>query len=177
MILIVVGTNRVNGLSYQVADIVTEILKQKKVASEQLKLIDLPNYFLFTALYDQQGKNEKFNSYQKKIDDYSKIIFIIPEYNGSYPGILKSFVDGLVYPHSLRNKIVGMIGISAGSLGGAIAISHFTDVLHYMGAIVLPITPRIAFVHRSIEANGRFTPEVINTLIDQLLIQMIETNK
>ena len=33
-----------------------------------------------------------------------KFVFIVPEYNGSFPGVLKTFIDGLAFPDTFEQK-------------------------------------------------------------------------
>jgi chromate reductase, NAD(P)H dehydrogenase (quinone) len=54
-------------------------------------LEDLPHDFVFSALYENNGKNLDYNAFHQKVKEGKKFVFIVPEYNGSFPGILKDF--------------------------------------------------------------------------------------
>lgn len=153
MIKIIVGTNRENSVSEQIALKYQEILKNLKVSSELIYLSDLPDDFVFTALYENNGKNHAYNKVHEKVKSGVKYVFIIPEYNGSFPGILKSFIDGMTYPNSFRNKKCALVGISSGVGGGSIAMSHLTDVFHYLGMHVLAFKPRLAKIEENMSGN------------------------
>ncbi len=102
-----------------------------------IDLKDLPVDFAFSALYENKGKNTDYNVFQEKLDSIQKLFIFIPEYNGSYPGVLKTFIDGLRYPDSFRDKKIALVGLASGMLGNAVGLSHLGDVLSYMGANVL----------------------------------------
>ncbi len=153
MILIISGTNRKNSNSFKLAQEYQKNLNNKSVKSEILSLENLPESFIQTALYENNGKNEEFNLIRNQIDNYNKFVFIVSEYNGSLPGILKLFLDGLKYPGSLKNKKAALVGLSAGPQGGTLALSHLTDILNYLGTHVLANRIKLPFIDKNME-NG-----------------------
>ena len=153
MIKIIVGTNRKNSISKIIADLYQSILTEKGVNSEILELQHLPADFIETALYENNGKNPAYNSFHDKVKEGQKFVFIVPEYNGSFPGILKTFIDGMTYPNSFRNKKCAMIGLSSGIGGGGIAMSHLTDIFHYLGMHVLALKPKLAKIEQNMSKN------------------------
>ena len=56
-ILIISGTNRNNSFSIQLAEFYQSVLKENGISSEILDLSSLPKDFLFSALYENSGKN------------------------------------------------------------------------------------------------------------------------
>ncbi|MCK5209002.1 MAG: NAD(P)H-dependent oxidoreductase, partial [Cyclobacteriaceae bacterium] len=133
MITIIVGTNRKDSVSQQIARQYAEILKELGVESNILNLMDLPIDYIYSALYENIGKNEQFNRMRSLMNHSKKFVFIIPEYNGSFPGVLKAFIDGLDRTKALVDKKCALIGLSAGDQGAGLALSHFTDILNYCG--------------------------------------------
>lgn len=172
MIKIIVGTNRQNSVSKQIAEIVQNILLEKGAESEILELTDLPSDFIETALYENNGKNEAYNVFHERVASGKKFIFIVPEYNGSFPGILKTFIDGMTYPNTFRNKKAAMIGISSGVGGGGIALSHLTDIFHYLGMHVLALKPKLAKIEQNMSDNlltNKLYIELLHSQADMLL--------
>jgi NAD(P)H-dependent FMN reductase len=172
MIKIIVGTNRQNSVSKQIAQIVQKILLEKGAECEILELTDLPSDFIETALYENNGKNEAYNAFHARVASGNKFIFIVPEYNGSFPGILKTFIDGMTYPNSFRNKKAAMIGISSGVGGGGIALSHLTDIFHYLGMHVLALKPKLAKIEQNMSDNlltNKLYNELLHSQADMLL--------
>jgi chromate reductase, NAD(P)H dehydrogenase (quinone) len=172
-ITIIVGTNRPLARSSEIAHYYQNSLQKSGYAASILSLADLPVDFLFSALYEKQGTDALFNTFIEQMQNSDAYIFIIPEYNGSFPGVLKSFIDGLPYPSGLQNKWAALVGLSAGAQGAALALSHFTDILHYLGVEVLPQKVRIPEVHKHF-AQGEFNQPLYPQLIDEQLHKLLE---
>ena len=85
-----------------------------------------------------------------------KFVFIVPEYNGSFPGVLKAFIDGLDFPDTFTGKKAALIGVSAGMLGSSHAMSHLTDILNYCGTHVLARKPRLTRIANYLD-DGKLT--------------------
>lgn len=169
MVLIISGTNRPHSLTLQVARLYQQLLAARQQLSEILDLQELPLDFASPTLYKSELYSQEFLALRARVAAAQKLVFIVPEYNCSFPGVLKAFIDGLEYPHALRRKKGALVGLSTGSQGGNIAISHLTDVLHYCGLHVLAQKPHLPFLHKHLEA-GKFT----NLLYLQLLENQIE---
>ncbi|MES2778165.1 MAG: NAD(P)H-dependent oxidoreductase [Bacteroidota bacterium] len=166
MILIIATTNRKNSKTYKVAEYYKLLLERMDVESDILSLEHLPEDFAFSALYENAGKNNDFNLSKERMDAAEKFVFIVPEYNGSFPGVLKTFIDGLGWPNSVSKKKAALVGISDGSLGGAFALSHLTDVFHYLGCNVLSTMVRIPYMKKNF-TDGEIHDEFIRQLMDE----------
>lgn len=169
MILIISGTNRPSSLTLQIAQLYQAMLLLKGEAADVLDLQDLPVDFASAALYKKEHFSAEFKALRTQVATAHKIVFIVPEYNNSFPGVLKAFIDGLEYPDALRNKKGAIVGLSAGGQGGVLAISHLTDVLNYCGLHVLAQKPRLPFLHKHLERGKLTLP-----LYQQLLEEQIE---
>lgn len=174
MITIIVGTNRPDAISRKLAEQYAEMLHQKfQQPSQLLDLQELPVDFIGTALYEHTGKNEAFNAVSQLISHSEKLIFVLPEYNGSFPGVLKAFIDGLAYPNTFRNKKAAMVAISNGTQGGLLAMSHLTDIFNYLGMHVLANKVRIPQIHQHFN-EGRITTPFYLELLEAQAGQFLE---
>ncbi|QDH77787.1 NAD(P)H-dependent oxidoreductase [Echinicola soli] len=172
MIKIIIGTNRKNALSKTIASQYQEILKEKGVESSIIDLRELPDDFVFSALYENNGQNQAYNALHADVKAGSKFVFIVPEYNGSFPGILKSFIDGMTYPNTFRGKKCAMVGLSSGIGGGGIALSHLTDIFHYLGMHVLANKPKLAKIEENMSNNlltNKFYIDLLKTQAAMLI--------
>jgi chromate reductase len=173
MISIIIGTNRQRSLSKQVGINYQNLLKKLGQESQIIDLVTLPEDFTFSALYQNSGKNEAFNAFQKIVDETQKFVFIVPEYNGSFPGVLKTFLDGLRYPDSFNNKKAALVGISAGVLGNAVGLGHLNDILSYMGTDVLGL--RMKFGNIKAHFDGEeFTFDAYRNFLEKQAQALIE---
>ncbi|MGA0556942.1 NADPH-dependent FMN reductase [Larkinella sp. VNQ87] len=172
-IIIIVGTNRKNSMSRHIADYYHTILHQLGAASQILDLSGLPPDFVTTALYENTGKNPEFNRYKEVVEQAKKMVFIVPEYNNSYPGVLKAFIDGMSYPSGLSNKKVALVGLSANHQGGALALSHLNDIFSYLGTNTLALRVKLAQI-RNHWKEGVLQNDLYNMLLQQQAQQLID---
>ena len=167
MYIIISCTNRPNSVTRQLSSIYQKTLTELDIESKIIDLQDLPGDYLESALYGNSGKNESFNPTRKVMAEAKKFIFIIPEYNGSFPGVLKAFIDGLEFPATFTNKKCALVGLSSGTQGGGLALSHLTDILNYCGTHVLALKLRLF----SIDNNIDLTQLKLKGLYQELLEQ------
>jgi chromate reductase len=93
------------------------------------------------------------------VTDTSKFIFIIPEYNGSFPGVLKTFIDACDFPESFYNKKAALTGISSGKYGNIRGIDHFSGICSYLHLNVLPLRLHIPVIKTEFDEQGNFCKE------------------
>lgn len=165
MITLLVGTNRPNSRASRVASFYASLLHDLKTETQFLDLADLPVDVLENALYHNAGKHEAFNQLAARLDASDKIVFFIPEYNCSFPGVLKLFIDALPYHRGLRGKKAALVGLGTGSQGGALALSHLTDILMYLNSAVLPQRVRLPFIDQELTAEGQLATPLLAQLL------------
>jgi NAD(P)H-dependent FMN reductase len=172
MIGIISGTNRPKSKTRMIAEQYLELVLAKGVEVEILDLQELPDDFTVSALYSNSGKNQEFNALRDKMSSYEKFIVLFPEYNGSFPGVLKAFIDGLKYPSTFYGKFIALSGVSDGIQGGILGISHLTDIFNYLNGVVLPIKPKLLHVGKNME-EGKIVNPVYLDLIDKQVEMLI----
>jgi chromate reductase len=172
-IVLISGTNREDALTRIITDVYADILKELSVESEIIDLQHLPEDFAFTALYGNAGKNEEFNRFRTIMAESKKFVFIVPEYNGSFPGVLKTFIDGLKFPHTFTNKKCALVGLSAGIQGAGLGLSHLTDIFNYCGMHVLALKPKLSHIEDNM-INGQITNKLYKDLLEAQASQLLE---
>jgi chromate reductase, NAD(P)H dehydrogenase (quinone) len=129
-IIIISSTNRSGSNTFKVSRIYKDILSSMNVESEILDLCELPENVAFAELH---GKRTE--AYAKLIEKWvtpnSRFIFVVPEYNGSFPGILKLFLDS-VHPKEWMEKDACLVGVSNGRAGNLRGMEHLTGILNYL---------------------------------------------
>ncbi|MCC5930032.1 MAG: NAD(P)H-dependent oxidoreductase [Cyclobacteriaceae bacterium] len=171
-IAIIIGTNRQDAKTRKVAKQYAEILEKYNTENLIIDLGNLPADFIVSALYENSGKNEDFNRFQQQVETSDKFVFIVPEYNASFPGVLKAFIDGLKYPGSFAGKKCALVGISSGPMGGNLALSHLTDIFNYMGMHVLALKPKLARIDKNM-AEDKITDKLYLDLLESQATQLI----
>ena len=126
-IAVVVGSLRKDSLNRKLADALAR-LAPKDFELKQLRIDDLP-------LYNQdEDANQPAPTKRLKSEllAASGVIFVTPEYNRSIPGVLKNAIDHASRPYgqsAWRGKPVGIIGITPGTMGTAMAQQHLRNIV------------------------------------------------
>ncbi|WP_310393992.1 NAD(P)H-dependent oxidoreductase [Hymenobacter sp.] len=173
MITLLVGTNRPNSRARRIANYYRTVLTELGAESQILDLAELPADFTSTALYAHAGTNPEFNRLAGLLDAGNKLVIIIPEYNGSFPGVLKAFIDGLAYPGGIQGKRAALVGLSSGGQGGLLAMAHLTDVLMYLGTTVLPQRVRLPFINQDLNAEGGLNHDLSRQLLREQAVALV----
>lgn len=163
MISIISGTNRLNNKSLEVAKAYLEICKELNAKAKILNLQTLPADFIFSNNY--RNENADFNAIMEEyVAKADKFIFVVPEYNGSFPGLLKAFLDCI--PTELwKGKKACLLGLSAGKAGNARGLDHLMAVLHYLQMEVYSKKPKLSSFHTLLNEDGELKD---NATLDQM---------
>ncbi|HSC28703.1 MAG TPA: NAD(P)H-dependent oxidoreductase, partial [Vicinamibacterales bacterium] len=81
------------------------------------------------------------------------LVIVSPEYNHSFPGLLKHVLDG--YLKEYVHKAVGVVGVSAGIFGGARGIQDLLPVLRELGLVTIFWDVNIGPVSKVFDGEGR----------------------
>lgn len=119
-----------------------------------LNLQDLPDNIIVSDMYGERSR--EFQKIQDVVTRTDKFIFIIPEYNGSFPGVLKVFIDSCDFPQSFAKKKCTLVGLSAGKFGNLRGLSHFSGIANY--------------VKMDVYHNKMYLPEIDNDIADDGII-------
>ncbi|MFP5459993.1 MAG: NADPH-dependent FMN reductase [Gammaproteobacteria bacterium] len=127
---VVVGSLRRDSFNRKLATAM-EALAPPDFRLRQLRIGDLP-------LYDQDDDDrpsEQVLRFKGEIAASQGLIFVTPEYNRSIPGVLKNAIDQASRPYgesAWAGKPAGVIGVSIGAIGTALAQQHLRNVLAYL---------------------------------------------
>lgn len=141
-IIVISGTNRQGSYSRIVSEIIYRDLKDRHgLNSSLLDLADLESAPLMNGAFTAESQHSIVRDVQERLLIPSKAFyFVIPEYNGSFPGFLKYFIDAcsLFNRHgTFSGKKAAIIGISSGRAGNLRGMEHLTGILHYLNVTVM----------------------------------------
>lgn len=166
MIEIISGSNRANCNSLRIARVLQATYEEQGVAVGLLNLQDLPSSLLDPGAYAE--KPEEFGPFQERVLAASGLHVVTPEYNGSFPGALKLFIDMLKFPESFEGKPVAYVGLAAGQWGALRSVEQLQMIFGYRNAHSYPQRVFMAGVHNTFTAEGAFhDPEVLERLRQQ----------
>jgi len=127
--LIISGTNRRDSNTIKVAQHYQNLLNENNVSTNLLSLEGL----------NVLEKNPAFSKVEKELlMPASKFIFVVPEYNGSFPGVLKAMFDFSDVKKTWNGKKALLTGVSTGRAGNLRGMEHLTGILHFMRVVVHP---------------------------------------
>lgn len=163
MITIVSGTNRIGNKTVKVAEEYLAHYKAIGVEAQLYDLQELPPDFSSTWMRDKQSAD-----FQKQVETYfrgiGKMLLVVPEYQGTFPGILKLMLDA-VHPNDLRGKKIAMAGLGAGRAGNLRGLDHLSGAFHYLGITVYPYHLPISKINDVIDENGMLHDEATKLAI------------
>lgn len=164
---IISATNRPNSSTYKLAQYYQKKLKEKGMEAGILSLTQLPANIIESDLYGK--RSNEFEPIQDIVTQTEKFLFIIPEYNGSFPGVLKVFIDACSFPESFYEKKAALTGLSSGKYGNIRGIDHFTGVCHYMHLQVMPLKIHIGSINKEFDAdNNLFEKDTLKFTNEQM---------
>ena len=82
---------------------------------------------------DDAGEALKDSQFCATVERADGLIIVAPEYNHSFPGLLKHVLDTNLKEYI--HKAVGVCGVSAGPFGGARMIQSLVPVLRELGLV------------------------------------------
>lgn len=171
MITIVSATNRPDSMTYTLALAYQKIVEESGQAHQLFDLKELPEHFAGPQLYtDEDGPLHTL--IQKYIIQSERLVFIIPEYQGSYPGVLKCLLDGIA-PRYLKGKKAAIIGVSDGRAGNLRGQDHLTGVLHYLKVHVHYNKPKLSQINTIIATDGQWLQPQMETAMRQQLEEFV----
>ena len=129
-IAVVVGSLRRESFNRKLADAIVK-LAPAEFSFKQAQIDDLP-------LYNQDDDAHQAASVvrlKREIKAAHGLLFVTAEYNRSIPGVLKNAIDHASRPYgqsAWSGKPAGILGVSVGAAGTAMAQQHLRNVLAYL---------------------------------------------
>jgi NAD(P)H-dependent FMN reductase len=168
MITIICGTNRPNSETAKFSKKYFDLFKSKGAEVKLLELEKIPHDWFFADMYDSKKQAQSIAKVQ---EDYffsaEKLFFVSPEYNGSFPGVLKLFLDAISireYPRNFKNKKAALSGVASGRAGNLRGIDHLTGVLHHVGTTVMPQSLPISSIGSLKDEAGEINADTVKAM-------------
>jgi NAD(P)H-dependent FMN reductase len=159
-LLIISGSNRPSSNTLRVARIVESHYQRLGIPAELYSLEQLPSEIFLPESY--ANKPAAFVAVQQRILLSPGLHVVTPEYNGSFPGVLKYFIDQLQFPESFQDKPVAFVGIAAGSFGGLRAVEQLQLVFGYRNAHVYPDRVFVPNIAAQLSEDGKLVDDTLN---------------
>jgi NAD(P)H-dependent FMN reductase len=160
--LVFAGSTRTGSLNRKLALAAAGELRGRGL---EVTLADLKDYPM--PLYDGDleagsGIPEKAREFRKLIAAHDVLVIASPEYNGSFPALLKNVIDwttraaepGERPAAAYRGKTAVLLSTSPGPGGGRRGLRHLRELLEMVGVQVLPVDVTVPKGFDAFDAEG-----------------------
>ena len=133
---IISATDRPGANSLIIAGILQSIYKKLNCTTEIISLKEVSFQILFKHPYPEKLP-EEIKPIISKLNSSSGFTVVCPEYNGSFPGIFKFFIDHWSYPETFEYRPIAFVGLG-GRFGGLRAVEQMQQIMGYRNAFIYP---------------------------------------
>ena len=166
-LLVILGTGRAGRQSNKVADFVYQQIKQ---AGHITELIDVRNYGQSVTIPAWEDDDDRTKSWRDKIKQADAFVIVAPEYNHSFPGELKLFLDQA--QKQFQYKPAAICGVSAGGFGGVRVALTLLPVLNELQVTLIRNNVYFSGVGNLFDESGKIMDqsyvEKLKTMLDEL---------
>ncbi|MBL7773519.1 MAG: NAD(P)H-dependent oxidoreductase [Chitinophagaceae bacterium] len=159
MFTIIAATNRLGSNTLKVAKEYQRLFKENQVDAQLFSLEEM------VSLHRDDSFIQLENKYLLPTEKY---IFIMPEYNGSFPGIFKLMMDNSDITKTFYFKKVMLVGVANGRAGNLRGIDIMTNMCHYMKMNVFYNKLPISNVSNELKEDRFHTEQTIKTITAQI---------
>lgn len=134
-IAVIVGSLRKDSFNKKLATAIVK-LAPPEFSFHQVSIGDLPLY----NQDDDEHQAEQVVRMKNEITAADGLLFVTAEYNRSIPGVLKNAIDHGSRPYGKNvwaGKPAGILGVSPGAAGTAMAQQHLRNVLSFLNIPLL----------------------------------------
>ena len=182
-LLVFAGSTRLQSYNRKLAKVTAGLASAAGAEVTHLELgdFDVPMY---NADLEARGTPPDVMRLKQTFFEHAAWIVCAPEYNASYPALLKNTLDWISSPvrsdpvwnddfRATRGKVVGMLSASPGALGGLRSQSHLAPLLLNLHCWVSPVSYALSRAGDAFDAEGNLVAEAARKrvlgVIDQVL--------
>ena len=163
---VILGTTRKGRLSAHAARFMTQRIQQR--ADIITELIDITEVAM---PIDDAGEGIKDAAFAEKMTMADALVIVAPEYNHSFPGLLKHVMDSCLKEYI--HKAAGIVGVSAGPFGGVRAIQDFLPVIRELGLVNIFWDVNFGNVASVFDESGKLLDQAFIKRADKFLDELI----
>jgi chromate reductase, NAD(P)H dehydrogenase (quinone) len=182
-VLVFAGSTRIQSHNRKLA---REVAAMVGSTGHQVTHLELGDYDvpMYNADLEATGTPADVMKLKQVFYEHPAWIICTPEYNASYPALLKNTLDWLSSPvkndpvwnddfRFSRGKVVGVLSASPGALGGLRSQSHLIPLLLNLHCWVAPRTFALSRAAQAFDEQGKLTDEgaraKTRAVVDQVL--------
>ena len=164
---VIIGTPRQGRLTEPAANFVFgEVSKRTDIETELIDIRKIP------VAMDDAGESLKDSQFSATVKRADGLILVAPEYNHSFPGLLKHVLDTNLQEYI--HKAVGVCGVSAGPFGGVRMIQSLLPVLRELGLVTIFWDVYFGSAGKLFDtATGKITDPAYTGRLDKFLNELV----
>jgi chromate reductase len=182
-LLVFAGSTRLNSWNRKLAKVVAAMATASGAEVTHIELADF-DVPMYNADLETRGTPADVMRLKQITYEHPAWIICTPEYNASYPALLKNTLDWISSPvkgdpvwnddfRSSRGKVVGVLSASPGALGGLRSQSHLVPLLLNLHCWVSPKVFALSRAADAFDEQGQLATEGakknVQAVIDQVL--------
>ncbi len=136
--------------------------------TEDVQLLSLQNINVW-----ERG-NDMLEVENKYLAPANKLVLILPEYNGSIPGIFKLMMDNSNNKKCWWHKKAMLVGLADGRAGNARGLDHVTNMLHYLKVNVYYNKIPLSRINDEIDNEGNLLKPMTDKVIREQVAGFIQ---
>ena len=121
-------------------------------------------------MYQNKKQSKSLRKIQEEVMiPAEKFLVISPEYNGSFPGVLKLFLDACSiheYQSTFKGKKAGLVGIATGRAGNLRGMDHLATVFNHVGTEVMANKLPISKIEEFMDNKGKIVDKEALALME-----------
>ena len=161
-ILVLAGSARLDSIHRKLARQTVEALRHAGMEATLADLRDFPMPIYDGDLEAGEGIPPAARALKELARRHNGFAIASPEYNGSFPALLKNALDWISRPEAgegplevFRGKVAAILSASPGPGGGKRVLRHLRELLGMMAVSVIPEELAIARSNAAFDAEGR----------------------
>jgi chromate reductase len=168
-LLVFAGSTRINSFNRKLAKVTASMAQASGAQVTHIELADF-DVPMYNADLEAQGTPADVVKLKQLCWEHPAWIICTPEYNASYPALLKNTLDWVSSPikghpewsdalRSTRDKVVGVLSASPGALGGLRSQGHLAPLLMQLHCWVSPRNFALGRAGDAFDEGGGLTSE------------------
>jgi len=167
-ITLILGSIREGRKSDRVARYLHSLLDQiEGVDAQLLDLKDTPLPQFTYRWKKKETPDQNLVRVGRLLEESDGVIFVSPEYHGSYTGVLKNAVDH--YWKEFSKKPIGVVSTGSGRMGGINGSSEMQQLVLSLGAYPIPRKLIVPYVQHNFTEEGLPTEDWLKEDCDKFL--------
>lgn len=182
-LLVFAGSTRQNSFNRKLARVTAAMAQASGADVTHIELADF-DVPMYNADLEAQGTPADVMRLKQLMHDHPAWIICTPEYNASYPALLKNTLDWVSSPvkgnpewtdgfKSTRGKVVGVLSASPGALGGLRSQSHLAPLLINLECWLAPRNFALGRAGDAFDDNGALKEERAQQSVQAVIDQVI----